>query len=194
MCAPHIVATACSYPANPWSPMHRPGQLPKGVTSVSPARKRILIVVIAVGTSIYACLLSGPLVGEAVSRAMAEALAPPEYPGSVLEGTGESGGPDSRWRTATYYTPDSIDKVMAFMEGQMPGFSQSESQGYRGPVYRNVARNESKLAEFAAFLATGESPPPMLPTALVMVGMRWDAVTSTAIGTTIWIRTDWPAP
>jgi hypothetical protein len=125
---------------------------------------------------------------------MARALAPPQYPGSQLVKTYPREGTESQGDWRTYRTSDSVDKVLAFMEEHMPGFTIG-NDSIRGTVYRNTKEDRSDLAKRAAdyscsslFCAT--SGLTHYPSASVIIYSDPD----NSAGTLVDVLIDWPAP
>ena len=125
---------------------------------------------------------------------MARALAPPEYPGSQLVNTYPRNGTESQGDWRTYRTPDSVDKVLAFMEQHMPGFVIGHDPN-RGTIYRNNKEDKSDLAKRAAdyscsslFCAT--SGLTHYPSANVIIYSDPE----NPAGSLIEVQIDWPAP
>ena len=61
---------------------------------------------------------------------IARGLMPPEYPGSTLIEVEQDRIPNTRFEYRTYYTPDSLETVLAHMEQHLPGFTQHPSERY----------------------------------------------------------------
>ena len=158
----------------------------------------LITLLLGLGACVVVSSVCGPLIElTLVSTAapyMAHALAPPEYPGSQFVGTYNRMGTESMGDWRTYRTADSIDTVLTFMEGHMPGFVM-EHTSVRGTVYHNAREDKSDLAKRAAdwacsslFCTTFDAK--TYPS--VYITLYSDPKSPT--GTLIDVFFDWPAP
>ena len=125
--------------------------------------------------------LSGPL---------ARSLAPSQYPGSTLLSEFVSGGTTLKWDRKLYSTPDSLDEVLLFMEGENLTFELKDLEGTEAGVttYTSKKCSNSWLGRYVALFgnANGSS----LPCASTWIFNDPDQLEVTFIE--IWIS--WPSP
>ena len=115
---------------------------------------------------------------------LAKALIPKAYSNMVGECT-RSGGPDTMWEICGYRSPDDVDRVLAYYEHIMPGFSELQVSGRSGICHYNGRSDASILGKLAAIITDGTSYP----------GVSVMICDSDVPGakTDIQVRTDWPA-
>jgi len=146
---------------------------------------RPLAVIVGI-MSIGCCLCCGPLVLTfGPSEVLAKILVPPAYPGSMQVNHWRSSGPDSMWEESTYHTTDSIDKVLVFMEANMPGFEQTNDSKPDYPLYVNGRSDNGPLG----ILASLAVDPPIHPGVSVAIYRDRDDPAITVIQ----VRVEWPA-
>jgi hypothetical protein len=146
-------------------------------------RKIVWLTISVALTIIMACILL-MIIPMIISEPLARALAPPEYPNSILVEDWVSGGTDSMWDRKLYSTPDSPEQVLTFMESHVGEFKtreHSETERIRfswGKCSRNV------LLSFMVFVVETR------PCASVSILTDPDRPDVTLIR--VW--TGWPAP
>jgi hypothetical protein len=127
------------------------------------------------------------LIVTGIVESMARSLAPPTYPGSVLMSTYQNGGPHAQWRTETYRSSDSIDKVFTFMEQHMKDFRPVEAN--LGGGFTNGQCRHDAFARLVSWAATLEQSEHNVPCAGVTIKRGRDNPQLTVIE----IRTHWPS-
>jgi hypothetical protein len=119
--------------------------------------QRIRIVGIILGAPIGICLVIG-IIGVFIldefivstsAPLLAKRLAPSAYPHSHLETKWYDCGSALCYESRTYHTSDSLDRVLMFLEKQMPGYIK-EHDSRLGQYYWNCAEDRGLLAEHAA--------------------------------------------
>jgi hypothetical protein len=90
----------------------------------------------------------------------------PQYPGSELVSSSDSGGGSSiQFKQYIYHTTDELDEVVTYMERHLPGFTKEFSEE-NGLVYINQVQDTSDLARLSTKYST-HSEDPVFPTARI---------------------------
>ena len=128
-----------------------------------------------------------------IESTRAEALAPPQYPSSQLVEEELQSGGNARNESylRVYKTSDDVRDVLTYMEGHLPGFTETDSPSAGGPAYHNLvfdSRIEQLLGDPGP--SSMDWPYDTYPHVSVLIHPDPDDPT----GTIIKVWTGWPVP
>ena len=144
---------------------------------------RFLISLVGLLALFVCCGAGAPIYNIVRGEQIARGLMPPEYPGSTLIEVEQERFPNTRFEYRTYYTSDSVETVLAYMEQHMPGFIQHSSERYD-----NHRRDNSLPSLITALLVQVADIESGVPS----VEAKLDEAHTT--GTEISIVLSWPDP
>ena len=133
-----------------------------------------LLVCGGVGAPIYNIMR-----GEQIARG----LMPPDYPGSTLIEIEQERFPNTRFEYRTYYTSDSVETVLEYMEQYMPGFIRDASERY------DNRRQDNSLPSLITALLVQVAD---IESGVPSVEVKLDEARTT--GTEITVVLSWPDP
>jgi len=152
-------------------------------TSNTSRTPRLLIGLLGLPVLLACCCIGAPVYNIVRGEQIARGLMPPEYPGSTLLQVEQERFPNTRFEHRTYFTPDNVETVLAYMEQHMPGFTQ-----YSPERYGNRRQDNSLPSLITAILVQWGDIESGVPD----VEVNLDEANTT--GTEITIILSWPDP
>ena len=144
---------------------------------------RLLVWLLGIPVFLACCCGGAPVYNIVRGEQVARGLMPPEYPGSTLIEVEQERFPNTRFEYRTYSTPDDVETVLAYMEGHMPGFTQSSPERYGN--HRQDNSLPSLITALLVQLGDIESGVP---------GVEVNLDEANTTGTEITIILSWPDP